>query len=435
MADSPDRSLPKQCEDWGDLKAAYRFLNNPKVTPEQIQQTHRQGVRQQCQASPVVLAVQDTTELDFTAHRTVQGLGPIGNGGGQGLLQHSTLAVTPDGHLAGVLHQIWRTRVPVPEGETRRQRLGRRRESDFWPESVRAVGSLGPKTRVVHVTDRGGDLFETMLACHEQANVGFLIRAQHDRWVDDGSDKLWSLMGKQAVVGHRDVPVPARHGEPERIARLSIRHACVSLNAPCRDPRFTEPISVWAVYLIEEKPPAGLDPIQWMLLSSEAVETFDDACERVAWYCLRWLIEEWHKAEKTGCSLEASQLKTAEALKRWAALVAITAIRLLQLRALAQTAMGDGGEDPTLPANQPAVLQNLVPRTWLLIVARLAKRAPETLTPYQFWLTIAKRGGFIARKSDGQPGWITIWRGWYDVLMMVQGAELLAAAPQRESCG
>ena len=217
----------------------------------------------------MVLAVQDTTELDFTAHHAVEGLGPIGNGGGRGLLQHSTLAIAPHGDLFGVLHQIWRTRVPVPEGETGRQRLERRRESDLWPESVRAVGSLESDTRLVHVTDRGGDLFETMSACGEQKNAGFVIRVQHNRWVNDGTDKLWSLMGKQVVAGHRDVPVPARNGEPERIAHVSIRHARVSLNPPCRDPRFAEPMMVWTVYAIEESPPAGVKPIEWMLLTSE----------------------------------------------------------------------------------------------------------------------------------------------------------------------
>lgn len=166
-----------------------------------------------------------------------------------------------------------------------------------------------------------------------------------------------------------------------------------------------------------------------------AVETFEDACERTDWYCVRWLIEEWHRVEKTGCRLETSQLKTANAIERWAALVAIAAIRLLQLRDIAQAAVGDNAGDLTSPANQPAVLQALVPRTWLLIVARLAKRDAKTLTPHQFWLTMAKRGGFIGRKSDGQPGWMTIWRGWYDVMMMVQGAELLAPTPQPNSCG
>ena len=147
-----------------------------------------------------------------------------------------------------------------------------------------------------------------------------------------------------------------------------------------------------------------------------------------------WLIEEWHRAEKTGCQLEATQLKTAQAIERWAALVAIVAIRLLQLRNLAQAAAGQTPDAPAAPANQPAALQAMVPRTWLLMVAGPAKRAPETLTPRVFWLTIAKQGGFLGRKGDGKPGWMTIWRGWYDVMLMVHGAERLAAAPPK-SCG
>ena len=122
MAAAPSQSLPKQCDPWGDLKAAYGFLNNPKTTPDQIQSAHRQLVRQTCRSHQLVLAIQDTTELDFTGRWAVEGLGPIGDGRGRGLLQHSTLAVTPDGSLVGVLYQIYKTRVPAPKGETRNQR-------------------------------------------------------------------------------------------------------------------------------------------------------------------------------------------------------------------------------------------------------------------------------------------------------------------------
>ena len=435
MAGSPDRSLPKQTEAWADLLACYRFLNNPKVTPAQIQQVHRVQVAEQCRRRSLVLSVQDTTELDFTYHSSVTGLGPIGNGGGQGLLQHSALAIDPDGDLIGVLHQVWKTRVAVPEGETRRRRLGRRRESDLWPETVRAVGSLGDHTRVVHVTDRGGDLFETMIACNHQHNVGFLIRAQHDRCVEGQSSKLWSWMSEQPIAGHRDVPIPPRGsgtGNPGRVARVSVRFGRVRLDPPRKDPRFREPLEVWAVYAREECPPVDVegidmvDGIEWMLLTSEVVENFDAACTRLDWYTLRWVIEEWHRAEKTGCRLEASQLTTAEGIKRLAALLAIVAVRLMQLRDLAQIATKAAADDPSLPANQPQALQAAVPDTWLLLVAKLAKCDPLELTPRAFWLTIAKKGGFLGRKHDGQPGWITIWRGWYDIMLMVQGADLLA---------
>ena len=430
---SPDRSLPQQTQDWAELQGAYRFLNNPQVAPEQIQHIHRQRVRRQCRIRPLILAVQDTSELDFTHHPSVTGLGPIGNGGGQGLLQHATLAIDPRGDLLGVLNQFWRLRVPAPQGETRKRRLERPRESDFWPDSVRAVGSLG-QTRIIHVTDRGGDEFETMIACREQENVGFLIRAQHDRCVNGGTDKLWSFLEKQPIRGDRDVPIENGKANERRIARVSIRYAPVSLDPPKQDPRFKKPIEGWAVYAREENAPAGVEHIEWMLLVSEALENLAEAEKRIDWYGLRWIIEEFHKAEKTGCRLETVQLKTAEALKRWAALVAVTAVRLIQMRDLAQGAVAETTDDPSSPSNQPQALQNLVPRTWLRIVAKLAKCEWIELTPRLFWLTIAKRGGYLGRKRDGPPGWLTLWRGWYDILLMVHGAELLAVIPETKSC-
>ncbi len=430
MAATPQQSLPKQCDDWGELKGAYGFLHHPNVTPDQIQSAHRQRVCETCQSHPLILAVQDTTELDFTQHVTVTGLGPIGDGGGRGLLQHSTLAVTPDGALLGVLHQIIRTRVPAPKGETRRQRRARPKESDFWHESVEAVGALGLSPRVVHVVDRGGDDFSMMVSCLNH-DTGFLARAQHDRCINGNADKLWSCMQRRPTAGHRDIPVPARKGQRARVARLTIHFAPVQLEPPKGDPRFQESLGVWSVYLVEANPPAGVKPVEWMLITSEPVNTFADACERADWYCRRWIIEEWHKAEKTGCRLEALQLKDAEAIRCLAALVAVVAVRLIQLRDVAQAAEDTASDDPEAPAHRPEALQAMVPRSWLIAVAHLAHCRPDELTPRAFWRTIAKRGGFIGRKSDGRPGWQTIWRGWYDVMMMVQGIEL-GYAPAEE---
>jgi len=432
MAAAPNQSLPKQMDDWADLKAAYRFLNHAEVTPDGIQTAHRARTRAACQKHGVILAVQDTTELDFTG-RAMEGLGPIGDGRGQGILQHSTLAVTPQGEMLGALHQIFRNRVPAPEGETRRERRARPKESDLWHESVEAVGAIGPATRLVHVTDRGGDDFTMLVSCGHQS-VGFLIRAQHDRWVNGNTDKLWSFMEHRPVAGHRDIPVPARGGHPKRVARLSIRFGPVQLDPPKGDTRFKEPVRLWVVYVAEPNPPSQVDPIDWMLLTSEPVHDFDQATERVDWYTRRWVIEEWHKAEKTGCRLEASQLKDVEAIRRLASFLSVVAARMIQLRDLAQTSTTDSA-DKKPEADRPETLQALVPRVWLRVVARLAKCRPEALTSRQFWLTIAKRGGFIGRKSDGLPGWQVIWRGWYDVMMMVQGAEAVLPSTGEPSYG
>lgn len=440
MAAAPDQSLPQRHEDWADLKAAYRFLNNPKVTPEGIQQTHRLMVGAACAQQTRILAVQDGSELDYTSHRSVEGLGFVGGGIGQGLLQHSTLAVTTNGGLLGILHQIWWRRQRTAKGETRRERQARETESDLWSKSIRAVGSLGPKTRVIHVADRGGDCFETMQAAYEQ-DAGFLIRAQHNRYVGDGSDRLWALLERQAVAGVREVDIPARPAkgkqaaQPARRASLAVRFAPVTIPPPRNDPRFTHPLSVRAVYLAETDAPVGVEPVEWMLLTSETVENFDQAAECIDWYGYRWLIEEWHKVEKTGCRLEAAQLKSVEALERLAALTAVVAVRLMQLRDLAQAATNPAEAEPKESRDEAIEFQATVPRAWIAVVSHLARCRPEVLTPRLFWLTIAKRGGYIGRKSDGPPGWQTIWKGWSVIVMLAEGFELHQEMLQEESCG
>jgi hypothetical protein len=439
MAAAPDKSVPDQHDDWCDVKAAYRFLNNPKVTPQGIQSTHHKRVRQLCNSHPVVLAVEDGSELDYTAHPSVKGLGFVGGGLGRGLLQHSTLAVTTSGHLLGILHQIWWKRARTTKGETRRQRQARAKESDLWADSIRAIGSIGPDTRLIHVMDRGGDCYASMHTAFE-TDQGFLIRARHDRYVNDSTDHLWDFLGKQPVMGTRTVQVPARPArkklpaQPARTAQLVVRYAAIQVPAPRNDPQFKKPLSVWAVQVVEVDPPEGAETVEWILLTSEPVESVEQANTCVDWYTYRWLIEEWHKVEKTGCRLEASQLKNTEALERLAALTAVVAVRLIQLRELAQAATAlDRAGDPL--SDQPAALQNLVPSDWIDVVSYLAKCRPDTLTPCLFWLTLARRGGFLARKSDGRPGWQTIWKGWAEVMALVQGMEIHRAILKEQSCG
>lgn len=442
MTSQPGVSLPNRHASWGDVKAAYRFFNNPKVTPEALQRTHRQRVREACTRHQIVLAVEDGSELDYTAHPAVEGLGFVGGKTGRGLLQHSTLAVTTDGKLLGVLHQIWWKRTPTPEGETRRQRQARPCESGLWAESIRAVGTIGLQTRVIHVMDRGADCYETMYAA-EQTGSGFLLRARHDRYVNDSTEPLWALLQRQPVAGSREVCVPprpakaSRPARPARIAHLTVRYAPVQIPPPRNDPRFIKPLSAWAVHVVEENAPSGVEPVEWMLLTSENINSLETAQTCVDWYTLRWIIEEWHKVEKTGCRLEASQLKTADALERLAALTAVVAVRLIQLRDLAQQADAQSVKkendwSPDRVKEASAALRAVAPRDWITVVAILAKCHTDALSPGRFWLTIARQGGFLARTGDGQPGWQTIWKGWSKVMTLVQGFEMHRTL---ETCG
>jgi hypothetical protein len=461
MASRPGESLPHQTENWSDLTGAYRLFNNPAVEPAAIQQSHGQITRQRCAEHSVVLCVQDTSELDYTGYRAKKGLGPIGRQNGQGLLQHSVLAVLPNGRLLGLMHQRCQVRVSAPENETRRQRAARWNEGQFWADGVEAVGRApqgAAGTKFITVTDRGGDSFSTFDACDRMGH-GFIVRAQHDRCIKGQKEHLWSLMGKQPVLKTFKVKVPARRAmrktnkelggksQPARVATVQVRAAHVLLNAPKGDPLHRCGRWVYVVYAAEVDPPAGVsEPIDWMLLTSEPVKTAREALRIIGYYRRRWVIEEYHKVQKSGCGLEQSQLQDVDALRRLAALVGVLSVRLLWLRDLAAPhltpAAGNGksrgkswSESATQTSeNRPAALQALMPMLWINVVACLARvDRPQTLTPSTFWRTIARRGGWLARKHDGRPGWETLWRGWHEVALLVEGARLLTDAKVKRS--
>lgn len=444
MAAAPQTSLPQQCGSWSDLKAAYRLLNNPAVDPDAIQDVHRKLTREACAKHAVVLCVQDDTYLSFNSRTHTKGLGKLATGKGRGLVQHGTLAVTPAGKLLGLLDEFWFRRIDAPEQETRGERNARWREADVWSDAVRRVGPPPARTRFVHVMDRAGDNLETIRAC-DDAGVGYIIRAKHDRRVEGATDKLWSFMAKQSISSTMTVWVGKQTDAAGRVtrrareAKLSVRFSRVQLEHPWNhsgSPREAE--SVFAVYLCEDRPPKDVDPIDWMLLTGEEVTTVADAERIVEWYTQRWVIEEWHRVEKEGCRVEASQLDDAEDIKRLAAIISINAVRMLQLRDLAgfTTKRRSARSEAEEQSQDRKALQNAVPISWLVVVGSMAGTDPTELTPRDFWLTIAKRGGWPGRKSDGNPGWKTIWRGWYDVQVMANGVELAAKRPDLlEKCG
>lgn len=358
-------------------------------------------------------------------------------------MQHSTLVVTTEGELLGVLDQQWFRRVDKKKGETRSQSRQRWRESDVWSDSVKRVGPSPEGTRFVHVMDREADNLEIMLGC-DGVSVGFLIRAQHNRWVNNLDDKLWPFMAKQSQMGTLDVLIGKQtdtHGRiirKARNAKVSVRYS--KLEHRAAPTSFSRKLSrpAFAVYLSEKKPPHDREPVNWILLTSEQVTSFADAEQIIQWYMHRWIIEEWHRVEKEGCRLQATQLDDAEDIKRLAAIIAVIAIRMLRLRDLAGFTTGGSHKKPhkSTSANYAKALRAAVRTTWIAVVGHLAKVDPNKLTPRQFWITIAKKGGYIGRTRDGNPGWKTIWQGWYDIQGMVQGVEMLADNPGLlEKCG
>jgi Transposase DNA-binding len=427
MMRRPNASLPAQLRSPASLKAAYRLLAQAAVTPDALLQPHTLHTRQAAALQACVLLIQDTTELDYTAHPKTTGLGPIGDGHGSGFLLHTVLAVLPTSRqLLGLLHQEPFRRPSVPlhsRQEHSQKRKQRARESQVWPRAVAAVGSPPSGSRWVHVGDRGSDLFDLMEAC-QGYGCDFLLRAAQDRRVtvsEQTATYLLTWARQLPAAGQRSLALPARHGKAAREVLLSISWGAVTVQPPVHAPGERQPIPSWVVRVWEATPPAGEEPIEWVLVTSVATGTLAEAWERVGWYTARWLIEEYHQCLKTGCALEERQLHSYAGLTRLLGLQAPIAVRLLQLREIAR-------RDPERLAAE------VLPREVVAVVAMLAEERVEELTANQFWREVGRQGGHLGRRRDGPPGWQTLWRGWLHVQTLLEGIQLAAHLPP-STCG
>jgi len=299
LAQRPEVSLPAACDDPAMRKGAYRFFENEAIERAAILASHGDATWERVAALPVVLAVQDTTELDFSSHRATAGLGPLRVPSNQGLLVHSTLAVTPEGLPLGLLAQeVWARPAVLPEDHKRKKakRPPGDRESQKWFTSLAAVGAgreAAPQTTLVSGGDREADIDALFLA-PRPPGVELLVRAQHDRWVRVSRDEytyihtLWAELAKAPIAGTREVLVSRQVGQPARTARVTIRFLPDTLRPPEPVRDAGPAVHLWAVAVREETPPPGVaEPLDWLLLTTVAVCTPADALERVDWYMCR----------------------------------------------------------------------------------------------------------------------------------------------------
>lgn len=430
MAAHPEESLPAQMQERSALMAAYALLNNDAVTMEALLTPHCRQTLAAAGRTALVLLPEDTTELDYTAHPSTTGLGPIGNGKGRGLLLHTTLAVVPEGRtVLGIAH----AQVVLREPATQRQhyRSGSA-EGQLWENSATAIGQPPEGVTWIHVSDRGSDIFEYMVACVD-AGKHFLLRAYQNRLLQSTGtsaqeeehdvlvDGLHLLDYARSRPPHPDarytVQVPATKHHPAREACVMMQWMRVSIPPPTHGPRAVRdhaPLTVWVLRAWEVGAPEGADPLEWVLLTSWAIRTLADAYQCIEWYTCRWLCEDYHQCLKTGCTVERSQLDDAADIRRLLGFAIPIAARLLQLRQVAR-------RTPELPA--VAVVEPLM----VTVLARRQKKDAHGMTIGQFWHAIARLGGHQGRASDGPPGWRTIWRGWRYLSDLTDGARLFAA--------
>ncbi len=445
LAEMPESSINQACSDWAETKAAYRFFQNENVEVQNILTAHRVKTAERARQHRTVLAIQDTSYLVYTSHRQTTGLGQLSLKKGkrvekihsQGLVMHSCLAVTTEGVPLGLLDQQIFAREAVPEDRTaHRNALPiEDKESYRWLASLKNAQPVHGETQFVTVCDREADIYEFFQLSADIA-APVVVRANHDRPVNKRSMyaekeivKLWALLEKQPCVGSFTIEIPARRGTKHatprapRVATVELRFVAFRLNPPKRLSAKLPDLAMSAIYVRETNPPANEQPLEWMLLTNLTIETFEQAYEKVQWYCLRWRIEMYHKVLKSGFHIEHCRLGDAQRLIRYVTVMSIIAWRLFLLTLIART-------HPEAPCTTL-----LTDTEWKVLYCKVNRTTALPLQPptlHEAIIWIARLGGFLARKNDGQPGTIPLWRGWKRLTDLTQGW-LLATGD--ETCG
>lgn len=417
MSHHPTGSIPLNCNEWSDTKGTYALFKNKKVTGEKMIAPHQRETWERVKAHECVLALQDTTLLDYTHYETTTGLGSIGTKKQniRGMLMHNTIAVTTEGLPLGTLRQdIWVRPEKGEEGKNEGEEGAKKdnrpieeKESYRWIHAMKAVQAAAPAgTKVISVSDAESDIYELFVAA-EQYGAQYVTRAaQKERCLlDPTAEKLRSAVLSNDPVAQMGIDVSAKDGTPARKATVSVRYRRVKIKPPYRSSNTPKlpPIYTTAILVKEINPPAGCTPVEWLLLTNVPVRATEDALQCIGYYCLRWQVEIFHKILKSGCRVEHRRLKSADRLRPCIALLSIIAWRIHWMTHLLRT-------QPDAPCS--TVLADSEWRALYTLATRLTEPPPTIPTIEQAILWIAQLGGFLARKRDGQPGVTVIWRGW-----------------------
>lgn len=438
----PATSLPEATLDWATLKAAYRFFDNKAVEKDKMLQSHVLSTYTRLRAVPLVLAVQDTSLIDYTSHPNTTGMGPLASAYQHGFLAHSTLAFTPERIPLGLMAQkLWaRDAEHYANQVHRRKRAIEDKESNKWLESLEAVITAReacPDTHFVSVGDREADVYELFVK-ERPEGVDLLVRAAWDRTTHEPEKYLWNAMATADIAAEITIQVPRRKGlparktkpakpdQPARQARLDVRYKRITLRPPCskkdapKEKRLPT-VALYAVWAVEtltaQQLEAGIEAVEWMLLTSVAVTTAEEALERLEWYACRWGIEVWHKVLKSGCRIEAKQMETLERLMRCFTLYSVIAWRIFFCTMLAR-------EVPEIPCT---VL--LEEDEWKALYCKIHRRSDPPIQPPTLYMAvrwIASLGGFLGRKHDGEPGPTVLWRGFQHLAALTEMYRIMA---------
>lgn len=444
---APESHINKACGDWSETKAAYRFFQNDNVDYHEVIDSHAQSTIMRSTNDATILAIQDTTYFNFSNHPKTKELGVLTRFKGKhkneiltmGLCMHTTLGLTVDGLPLGILSQNIYAREKM---SSEKMELKKRSHNNALPieekESIRWLNSMeetinlfnGSIKRVITIADREADIYEFFQLANK-LNTDLLVRASHNRKINRSAihseisgEYLWDFMNDKKHEGTVKVKVPKKGKNPERWATCQVKFSKINV-LPSR--KFIGPkdeelhLELYAIQILELNQPKESEPIEWMLLTTIPIHTLQEAIEKMKWYCLRWRIEIYFKVLKSGFKVEDCRLQTADRLIRYLAVMSVVAWQVYWLTLVSRTA--------------PEITSDifLSDFEWKILFTKFNpnKKIPKQHpTMKQITIWIARLGGFLARKGDGEPGVTHIWRGLQKFNIMIEGAEMF-----RNICG
>lgn len=406
---NPVSSIPEACQSYSATRAAYRFFSNKRVTQEAILMTHREQTIERMKKYQTVLVVQDTTSLDYRTHPATKGLGNYCMPqSALGLKVHTALAVTEEGLPLGILAQhIWtRDLADYGKHHTRDDLHISDKESQRWLDTLNLSLEDAPKyINAVTVCDREADIYEFFSeAVTQQKHL--LVRVCQNRLIKEEGKKLINEIESKSACGNITVNTPRDiEGKcPPREATLSIKFCPVTVKRTRRviNSKSLPNLKLYVVLAEEINPPEGVKPIYWLLLTTLPVENLEQAVEKIKWYRQRWRIERYHYVLKSGCKVEELQLESVDSLQNAISVYSVIAWKLLWIKY-------ESENEPEVSCD--IILEKNEWQALYCVANRVSVPPAQPPTLREATLMIAKLGGFLGRKCDGNPGVKVIWRG------------------------